>query len=47
MHGTRFVPITLRGIIQLAVVIALPLAPLVLTMIPLEQIIDRVMRLMV
>ena len=37
----RLVPIGKRAVLRLALLIALPIFPLTLTMIPLEQIIDR------
>jgi hypothetical protein len=41
VRGMRLVPFTRTAMLRLAAVIVLPLLPLVLTMIPIEQLIDR------
>ena len=41
----RVVPFSNQAIVRLAVIIALPLAPLALTMAPLERIIDGLIKL--
>lgn len=43
----RFVPIGKGTVVQLAILIALPLMPLTLTMIPIEQLIDRALGLLI
>jgi hypothetical protein len=37
----RLMPIGRQAVVQLAIMLALPLLPLTLTMIPLEEMIDR------
>src|SRR5262249_43956175 len=41
----RIVPIGQATLVRLAILLALPLAPLTLTMIPLEDLIDRALRM--
>ena len=41
----RLVPFSKETVIRLAIVILLPLAPLVLTMVPVSEIIDRIIKL--
>lgn len=40
-----FVPFTLRSVLQLAVTSVLPVAPLLLTVFPLEELLDRLLKL--
>jgi len=42
----RIIPVSKDAVIRLALVIILPLLPLTLTMIPLERIIDRLIKIM-
>ena len=44
LRNTGFFPIGYRAVVTLAVVVALPFAPLLLTMIPFEELIERVVR---
>ena len=41
---TRVLPLDLRAIVRVAVLIALPFAPLVLTVVPLNELLGRVLR---
>jgi len=41
----RLVPFSKETVIRLAIVILLPLAPLALTMVPVDQIIDQLIKL--
>ena len=41
----RFVPFTKETVIRLAIIIVLPLLPLALTMVPLEKIIEQLIKL--
>lgn len=43
----RLVPFTKDTVIRLAIVVILPLLPLTLTMVPLEQIVDQLIKLMI
>lgn len=43
VRDMRLVPFSRTTVLQLALLTALPLAPLTLTMIPLEELIDRAM----
>jgi hypothetical protein len=43
VHEMRLVPFGRATVLHLALLCAVPLAPLVLTMMPLEQLIDRAM----
>ena len=40
----RLVPFTMRTVLQLAVITLLPVAPLLLTMIPLEELLERLLK---
>jgi len=44
---TRIVPFTKETVIRVAIIILFPLAPLTLTMLPLEQIIDQLIKLLI
>ena len=41
----RFVPFTLRTVLHLAVMTLLPVLPLTLTMISLEELLDRLLKI--
>jgi hypothetical protein len=41
----RIVPFTRKAVLRLAIVLVLPLLPLLLTMIPFEQLVDRALKL--
>lgn len=41
----RPVPFTMKTVLQLAVVTLLPVAPLLLTMIPLEELLQRLLQI--
>lgn len=45
VQDMRFAPFTLRAVLQLAVITLLPVAPLLLTIIPLEELLDRLLKL--
>jgi hypothetical protein len=45
VNELRLLPATTRALVRLVVLVALPLLPLVLTMVPLEQIIKRLVKL--
>jgi hypothetical protein len=45
VEGMRWVPFTLQTVLQLALVTLLPVAPLILTMIPLEELFDRLLKI--
>lgn len=45
IKGMRFVPFTLQTVVQLAVVTLLPVLPLTLTMISLEELLERLVKL--
>jgi hypothetical protein len=45
VKGTRFVPFTLQTVLQLAVAKLLPVLPLTLTMISLEELLGRLLKL--
>ena len=47
LRNTGFFPIGYRAVVTLAIAIALPFTPLLLTMIPFEELIERVVRKMV
>lgn len=47
LRNTGFFPIGYRAVVTLGVVVALPFAPLLLTMIPFEDLIERVVRKMI
>jgi hypothetical protein len=47
VNGMRAVPFTLRTVVQLAGVTLLPVAPLVLTMMPLEEFLQRLMKIVI
>ncbi len=40
----RLAPFTMRTVLQLAVITLLPVAPLLLTMIPLEDLLERLLK---
>jgi hypothetical protein len=40
----RLTPFTLRTLLQLAVITLLPIAPLLLTMIPLDELLERFLK---
>ena len=44
-HEMRFLPFAPKSVLRLAIVVALPLAPLVLTVIPLNEVISRLIKL--
>ncbi len=44
VKGMRLVPFTLRTVLQLAVVTLLPVAPLLLTMFSLEELLERLLK---
>jgi hypothetical protein len=44
VKGMRFVPFTLATVIQLALAALAPVAPLTLTMISLEQLVERLIK---
>ena len=44
VKGMRLVPFTMRTVLQLAVTTLLPVAPLLLTMIPLEELLERMLK---
>lgn len=46
VRGMRLIPFNLRLVVQLAIAIALPLAPLVLTIISLDALLDRALALL-
>jgi len=41
----RLVPISKRVVLRLAVILIVPILPLTLTMVPLDKIVDRVIKL--
>ena len=41
----RLAPFTLQTVLQLAVVTLLPVGPLLLTMIPLEELLERLLKI--
>ncbi len=45
VNEMRSVPFTMQTVIQLAVTILLPVAPLLLTMIPLEELLERLLKM--
>ncbi len=45
IKGMRLVPFTLRTVLQLAVTTLLPVAPLLLTVIPLEELLERLLKI--
>jgi hypothetical protein len=45
VKGMRFVPFTLQTVLQLAVATLLPVLPLTLTMISLEELLGRLLKL--
>ena len=45
IEGMRFVPFTTRTIIQLAVALLAPLLPLTLTMVPLDELLERLLKI--
>jgi hypothetical protein len=47
LRNTGLFPIGYRALVTLAIVVALPFAPLLLTMIPFEELIERVVRKMI
>jgi hypothetical protein len=44
-HEMSFVPFALKSVLRLAIIVALPLLPLVFTMIPLDEVINRLVKL--
>lgn len=46
VNGMRLSPFTLRTVLQLAVATLLPSAPLLLTIIPLEQLLERLLKIL-
>jgi hypothetical protein len=44
LRNTRFFPIGRQAVVTLGVCIALPFAPLLLTLIPFEELVERVVR---
>jgi hypothetical protein len=46
VRGTRLVPFDYSQVLRLAIVIALPLLPLSLTMIPFEEMVERLIKLL-
>jgi hypothetical protein len=46
VEGMRLVPFTKGTVLQLAVITLLPVAPLVLTMVPLEELLKRLLQVM-
>ena len=44
VKGMRYVPFTMQTVVQLAVTTLVPVAPLLLTMISLEQLLDRLLK---
>lgn len=47
VRETRLAPISKRSVASLAAMVVLPLLPLVLTLVPLEEVVDRLLRLLV
>ena len=45
VKGMRLAPFTMRTVLQLAVVTLLPVGPLLLTMIPLEELLERLLKI--
>lgn len=45
VNEMRFLPFTMQTVLQLAVTTLLPVAPLLLTMIPLEELLDRLFKI--
>ena len=45
VKGMRFVPFTVQTVLQLAVTTLLPVVPLMLTMISLEQLLERLLKI--
>jgi hypothetical protein len=43
--GMKLAPLTLQTVLQLAIVTLLPVAPLLLTMFPLEELLDRLLKI--
>jgi hypothetical protein len=41
----RWAPFTLQTVLQLAIVTLLPVGPLLLTMFPLEELLDRLLKI--
>jgi hypothetical protein len=46
IRGMRVVPFTRDTLLQLAVITLLPVAPLVLTMVPLEELLKRLLQIL-
>jgi len=46
VKGMKLVPFTLRTVLHLAVITLLPVAPLLLTMMPLEELLGRLLKLL-
>ena len=44
VEGMRLVPFTRNAVLRLAMIALLPVAPLVLTMVPLEELLDRLLK---
>ena len=44
VRGIRLVPFTMKNVTSLAAILLLPVAPLILTMVSVEQLIDRVLK---
>ena len=44
VKGMRFVPFTMQTVVQLAVITLVPVAPLLLTMISLEELLERLLK---
>jgi hypothetical protein len=47
VRNMRLVPFGMQAVLQIGVVAALPIAPLVLTMIPLEEVVRRLLTMLV
>jgi hypothetical protein len=45
VNEMRLVPFTIRTLLQLAVITLLPVVPLLLTVIPLEELIERLLKI--
>ena len=44
VNEMRLAPFTMRTVLQLAVITLLPIAPLLLTMIPLDELLERLLK---
>ena len=47
VRDMRLLPFNMKSIVRLGILVALPLFPLVLTMIPIEEIIDRMLKMLI